>query len=89
VPTFTEAGYPELSRPSWIGFFAPAGTLGAVVNKLNATLVEALEQKEIQQALMLQGLTISSGSPAELGRQLQEDMSRWERVVRKAGIVAD
>jgi tripartite-type tricarboxylate transporter receptor subunit TctC len=89
VPTFTEAGYPELSRPSWMGFFAPAGTPGEVVGKLNATLVEALAQKEVQQTLSHQGLTIAPSSPAELGRQLQEDIPRWERVVRQAGITAE
>lgn len=89
VPTFTEAGYPELSRPSWMGLFAPAGTPEPIVAKLNAAILEALERKELQQALQHQGLTIAPSSPAELSRQLQEDLPRWERVVRKAGITAD
>lgn len=89
VPTFVECGYPDLSRPSWIGFFAPAGTPASVVDRVNSVLQEALGQKDIQQSLMHQGLTIAPSSPAELGRLLQDDLPRWERVVRKAGITAD
>ena len=32
VPTFTEAGYPDLNIGAWYGFFAPAGTPDDIVN---------------------------------------------------------
>ena len=35
VPTTTEAGYPKLQAPFWLGVVAPAGTPPAIINQLN------------------------------------------------------
>ena len=89
TPTLREAGYPELSHSNWFGLFAPATTPSATVNKLNAALLEALAQAGPQETLQAQGMTVSTSAPAELARQVQQDVNRWAEVVSKAGIKAD
>ncbi|AZG07441.1 tripartite tricarboxylate transporter substrate binding protein [Pigmentiphaga sp. H8] len=89
VPTFQEMGYPEMSHPNWFGLFAPAHTPPAVVDKLNAAMLDALKRKEVQETLNKQGMRVASGTPAELARQVEQDMSRWSTVISKAGITAD
>lgn len=87
--TFREAGFPELSHSNWFGLFAPAATPSNILDKLNAALVEALGQPAPQETLQSQGLTVSTSSPAELTKQVQQDVNRWIQVVSSTGIKAD
>ncbi len=89
VPTFREAGFAELSQPSWVGLFAPAGTPPAVVDKLHGALSEALREPEVQASLQQQGLRVSMASPAELAKEMQQDLARWKQVITAAGISAE
>lgn len=89
VPTFREAGFPELSQPSWVGLFAPAGTAPAVVDKLYGALSEALKDPEVQASLQQQGLKVSLAPPVELAKEIQQDLARWKQVITAAGISAE
>ena len=89
TPTFQEAGYAELSHPNWFGLFAPAHTPPVIADRLNALLLEALAQKDVQESLHKQGLRVAPSSAADLAKQVQGDLQRWSRVVAKAGITAD
>ena len=89
VPTFSEVGIPELSQPSWVGLFAPAGTPAPVIYKLYAALSEALQDPEVQASLQRQGLSVSSASPSELANEVQRDIARWRQVITTAGISAE
>lgn len=89
VPTFREAGYPELSHANWFGLFAPAATPASAIGRLNAALLEALAQKSTLDTLQAQGLAVSASSPADFAQQVQQDVERWSQVVSKAGIKAD
>lgn len=42
VPTFTEAGYPQVQALAWYGVLAAVGTPRAVVTRLNTELVRIL-----------------------------------------------
>ncbi|MGV3570668.1 MAG: Bug family tripartite tricarboxylate transporter substrate binding protein [Ramlibacter sp.] len=57
VPTGTEAGFPGLDFPAWLGVFAPAGTPKEVVDRLTTTLQAALAQQEVADKLMQSGIT--------------------------------
>lgn len=89
IPTFGEVGIPELSQSSWVGLFAPAGTPSAIVDKLYIALSETLQEPDVQASLQRQGLRVSIASPAELAKEVQQDMGRWGQVIKKAGISAD
>lgn len=89
APTFREAGHPELTHSNWFGLFAPAATPAAVVDRLNTSLLEALAHKPVQDTLLAQGLVVSTSRPADMTRQMQQDIDRWAKVIAKAGITAD
>jgi tripartite-type tricarboxylate transporter receptor subunit TctC len=44
VPTYAESGFPGFHAASWVGFFVPAQTDNAVVEKLNGTINEVLKE---------------------------------------------
>jgi tripartite-type tricarboxylate transporter receptor subunit TctC len=89
VPTLKELGFPDLEVDTWYGVFAPAGTSGAIVAKLNAELNALLKHPEIRQLLAKQGMVPVGGSPERFGEMVRKELARWSRVVTAAGIKAD
>src|SRR5437764_13899183 len=89
VPTLKEQGLPDLEVETWYAMFAPAGTPGAVVERVNAELNQLLRQADIQDVLAKQGLAAAGGRPERLGRLVNMELARWKRVVKAAGIKAD
>src|SRR3546814_19836914 len=55
VPTFSEAGYPEMNIGGWYGFLAPAGTPDTVIDKLNKSLAVILDKHDFKKDLIEKG----------------------------------
>ena len=56
VPTTTEAGFPGLDFPAWLGVFAPAGVPRDVVTQSVKVLQLAMAQPETRERLLQSGL---------------------------------
>ena len=89
LPTLASAGYPKVESLAWNGYFMPAGTPEAVVQKVNADANVVLQDPAIAQALANQGLTIVGGSPADFKRAIDADIQRWGPVITKLGVKLD
>ena len=79
VPTIAEAGVPKLLKfrvLSWEGVFAPAGTPDAIVKRLNTEIARIVQSAEVKKIWDDKGVDTVTGSPQELGRQLEEDYTR-------------
>lgn len=83
MPTATEAGVPGYDFASWGGVFAPAGTPRAVVQKLNAEIVKALDAPDIRKRFGDLGLEAKSSSPEAFGKFLQAEITRWSGLLKK------
>lgn len=77
IPTFAEAGYPAMISDSWNGLLAPAGTPEAIVKKLHAAAVEALQLPEIRSKLEAQGAIVIGNSPEEFRGDIQREVAHW------------
>ena len=86
VPTVAESGYPGFEYANWNALFAPAKTPQAHVRKINALVVQALNEPDIAQKLTAQGADPAPGTPEELGRYMRIDYERWQKVISSAGI---
>lgn len=86
LPTLAEAGVQKLVMGSWQGLFAPKGTPAAVVNKLNAGFVTALNDPSIKPKLAAQGTEIIGDTPEQFRAFLANDVKRWKTVATEAGI---
>ena len=73
---------------SWFGIMVPAGTPRELVAKLNADIQKALAYPEVKERLLAVGGFVTGGGPAELAARVKEDVSKWGKVVRVAGIKA-
>src|SRR5437588_6877133 len=89
VPTLKEAGAPDLEVETWYAMFAPAGTSGAIVARINRDVNELLQEADVRDVLAKQGLEPAGGTPEALGVRVKRELANWTRVVKAAGIKAD
>jgi tripartite-type tricarboxylate transporter receptor subunit TctC len=90
VPTFIEAGYPEMVSSSWQGLFVPAGTPRAIVEKLDAALHATLAAPEMRQRFAVGGAQIvTSATPEEFASFVAAEAVRWGKVARETGATVD
>lgn len=86
VPTVSESGMPGFLFNSWFTVMAPAGTPKEIVNRLHAEIVKALADPDVRAKLRDQGLTVRGTTPAELATATREQLARYARLFREAGI---
>jgi tripartite-type tricarboxylate transporter receptor subunit TctC len=89
VPTVAESGVPGYEGVNWWGLAAPAGTPKAIIDKLHAELNLALDSKEVQAAFDKEGAEVIKKPPAEFGAYMAQELAKWEKVVKTAGIKAE
>lgn len=86
VPTAKDLGYPELEAKVWWGFAVPKGTPAEAIKTLNLDVNKALQDKKVQDKLKKMAITIGGGTTAEFEAFFREQVSKWARVVKTAGI---
>ena len=89
VPTVAESGLPGFEVTAWFGLFAPAKTPKPVIDKLNAELVKILAMPDVRQRLSGHGVEPGGGSPEAMGNLLVNEIDRWGKLIKEAGIRAD
>jgi tripartite-type tricarboxylate transporter receptor subunit TctC len=89
LATLQEQGLKDFEVDLWYGILAPAGTPGEAVTRYNTAINEILRKPEIVEKLGKQGLTVVGGTPAQLADFIAKDMTRWQNVVKEAGISAE
>jgi tripartite-type tricarboxylate transporter receptor subunit TctC len=86
VPTVAEAGLPGYESLGWFGIVAPAATPDAIVNKLNAAIVEALNDPAIQTNIRAIGVEPAPSTPQAFADYIKSETVKWGQVIRNAGI---
>ena len=89
VPTVSDSGMPGFEFNSWFTVMAPAGTPKEIVTRLNQEIQKALSDPEVRAKLLDQGLTVRGTSPEQLGALTREQLARYAKLIREAGIKAD
>ena len=89
APTVSESGMPGFEFSSWFTVMAPAGTPKEVVARLHAEIAKALDDPEVRARLIDQGLTPRGTTPEALAAATREQLARYGRLFREAGIRAD
>jgi tripartite-type tricarboxylate transporter receptor subunit TctC len=89
VATVAESGLPGFEASSWFGIVAPAATPRDIVARLHAALVKSISDKEVTQRLLSQGMEPVLNTPEQFAERIREDLPRWGKVIRAAGIKAE
>ena len=89
VPTVSEAGVPGYEATIWLGLMAPKGTPPAIVNKLNAELAKITGNADVRKAWSTQGTTAMTMGVDEFTRYMNDDITKWARIVKFSGAKAE
>ncbi len=89
VPTLAEAGVPGYEATIWLGVMAPKGTPAAIVARLNAEIGRITGNPDVRRAWAAQGTAPLNMGVDEFARYLNDDIAKWARIVRAAGLKAD
>jgi tripartite-type tricarboxylate transporter receptor subunit TctC len=82
LPTMAEAGVPGYNSEGWYGFYAPAGTPAAVIDKLNAATRKAANSDSFKSKVVGEGMVVQTGTPAEFDAFVRSEIVRWSKFVK-------
>jgi tripartite-type tricarboxylate transporter receptor subunit TctC len=85
LPTIAET-LPGFSAVSWYGVLAPEGTPAAVIKRLNTELDRIVHEPETKKRFADIGGEAVGGPPSTFASLIHEEIPRWKRVAKEAGI---
>jgi tripartite-type tricarboxylate transporter receptor subunit TctC len=89
VPTLAESGLPNYSFDAWIALVGPAGLPAPIVQKYYTDIKTVLAQKEVQDALAQQGITIINSTPEQAVPFFKSELEKHAMLVKQSGATAD
>lgn len=84
--TFAEQGIAGVEVSAWVGISMPAGVRPAIVDRLAREFATALNIPEVRERLTSLGAEPAGGSASAFANMVRDDVQRWAKVVRSAGI---
>jgi tripartite-type tricarboxylate transporter receptor subunit TctC len=85
LPTIAET-LPGFTAVAWFGVLAPAGTPAAVIARLSAEFDRIIHEPDTEKQFAAIGGEPVGGSPASFAAFIHQEISRWIRVAKEAGI---
>ena len=89
VPTFTEAGVPNLNVSVWVGISAPTGVPTPIVERLAREFAQALNATEVRTRLLNLGAEPNGQTGPAFAAMVRDDVARWAKIVKAAGVKVD
>jgi tripartite-type tricarboxylate transporter receptor subunit TctC len=89
VPTMAEGGLAGFEMSSWFALLAPAGTPRAIITRLNAETIKALNAPDLRSTVTATGAEIMPGTPEQLGDHIKSEIARIGKIAKAAGIRAE
>ncbi len=88
-PTLNESGVPGYELLIWNGIVVRAGTPQPIIERLHRELIRAANQPEIVSNLAADGSRAMVLAPEAFGAYLRDEIAKWGRVTKAAGIRAE
>ncbi len=89
VPTFGEAGWPQVDGASYRGLLAPANTPRDVIARLNAATNKVLGITAVRTRFTDTGSEVLPGTPEDYAKIIRTELDKWGKVIKAAGIKAE
>ena len=89
VPTFAEAGFPQVTSTNWFGFTAPAGLPPEIVARWDTTIAAALADPVVVERFAAIGVVPGAMGPADYTALVRNELDRWRLVIASGNITAD
>lgn len=85
LATMQQQGVEKFDLGTWFGVFTTGGTPQAVVDKLNAAYVKALQDPAVQKNLLTMGSDAKPTTSAEFGELVKQDLAKYKEIVEVSG----
>ena len=89
LPTVAESGLPGYEASTWWGILAPRGTATPIVAQLNEVISNAINAGEVRTRIAALGAQPAGGPPQQLAALIRDEIPKWGRVIKEAGIRLD
>ena len=89
VPTLDELGYQGMEDYTWVGLFAPAATPRDIAQKLNAAVLQSMQNPELRQRLDALAFEPTAAPLAQTAQYVRSEVAKWAKVVRETGAKAE
>jgi len=89
IPTVAEAGVPGYEVTNFFGMSAPAKTPQPILDRLHAETVRALNAPAVRDKLVGLGADPVGNSQKEYAHFIQNEIAKWAKVIKAAGIKAE
>ena len=89
TPTFAEAGLRDFEIDNFTGLVGPAGMPAEAVAKVHAAAVKALATSVVRERFASLGVQPVGSTPEQFTATIREDLARWSKVIKAAGIKAE
>jgi tripartite-type tricarboxylate transporter receptor subunit TctC len=89
IPTAQELGIGNFVVSSWYALWAIKGTPKDIVDKMSAEVQTALSSPDIKERWAAMGATVPKMTRAELNTFINQEVVRWQNVVKKSGAKLD
>jgi tripartite-type tricarboxylate transporter receptor subunit TctC len=86
TPTAAEAGLQDYESYAWLALLAPANTNKAVIDKLHAAMVDAVNDPKVRALFVEQGAEPLVLDPQGLRDFMASETAKWAAIIRKIGI---
>lgn len=86
IPTVAESGVPGFDVTAWYGVSVPAKTSRAIIDRLHDEFVRALKSPDLRDRLVAQGADPAGTTPEQYTAFVQNEITKWARVIKAAGI---
>ena len=89
IPTFVEAGLPNMVAYSWYGIVTPVGTPQAVILKLNEEINRYTQNKETTERMVRDGSEVGNMTPGQFAKMIADEAEMWRRVLLPLNLKLD
>jgi tripartite-type tricarboxylate transporter receptor subunit TctC len=89
IPTFREAGYPDVVATNWFGFSAAAGIPPEVAKRWETEIATALQSAQVKEAFAKIGVRPGTLGAPGYTDLIKSELVRWKGVIQAANIRAD
>jgi len=89
LPTIGESGVKGYAVDAWFGLVAPPGVPKDIVARINTVTVNALKSADVKQRFSELGYEPIGDTPEQFGATIKNDIDKYVRIVRQAGIKAE
>ena len=86
IPTVAEAGVPGFEYLTWYGVFAPGGTSGPLVAKIQQDMARVLASPDVKERLARDGVQAVGNKPDEFASFIKKEIEKATQLIRMAGI---